>query len=231
MCGRFSYFIGSDILQRHFGIAEMPLSIQPKFNIAPNDEAHVVVKKNQNQLKVMKWGLLPHWSPEKTSSVKMINARSETIWQKSAFKHSIAKKRCIIPASGFYEWKLEKGVKIPYFFHLEDQEIMSFGGIYDVWYSDFGYTISSFSIITTEANSVVSRIHNRMPLILSQKNIEKWLDPTINVNMTNALMKPYEGHLNHYTVSQYVNNPKNKSKECIALHEYKDEFRSLDEYF
>ncbi|MCE7735124.1 MAG: SOS response-associated peptidase [Candidatus Heimdallarchaeota archaeon] len=231
MCGRFSYFIGSDVLKEYFGISKLSHNIEPRYNIAPNDEVYVVVSENQNQLKLMKWGLLPHWSPEKTSSKKMINARSETIWQKGAFKHSIAKKRCVIPASGFYEWKEDKGKKIPYFFYLEDQDVMPLGGIYDTWYSDFGYTITSFSIITTEANSVVENIHNRMPLILNQKNIEKWLDPTINEKMTNALMKPYEGHLSQYTVSSYVNSPKNKSEECISKYEYKDEFESLDDYF
>ncbi|MFV2015266.1 MAG: SOS response-associated peptidase [Candidatus Heimdallarchaeota archaeon] len=229
MCGRFSYFIGSDVLQRYFGISNLNQNIQPRYNIAPNEDAYVIV--NQNQIKLMKWGLLPHWSPDKSSSTKMINARSETIWQKSTFKHSIAKKRCVIPASGFFEWKKEKGNKIPYFLYLEDQEIMPMGGIYDVWYSDVGYTITSFSIITTSANSVMKSIHDRMPLILSYKNVEKWLDPMINRRMINTLMMPYEGHINHYTVSSYVKNPNNKSKECVTHYEYKEEYRPLDEYF
>lgn len=231
MCGRFSYFIGSDVLKKYFGISNLIHNIEPKYNIAPNEEVYVVVNQNENQLKLMKWGLLPHWSPDKTSLRKMINARSETIWQKGAFKHSIAKKRCVIPASGFYEWKQDKGKKIPYFFFLEDQEVMSFGGIYDVWYSDFGYTITSFSIITTDANSVVREVHDRMPLILSRKNVKKWLDPMINEKMTKALMRPYDGPMTNYTVSSYVNSPKNKLEECITPYEYKDEFRSLDDYF
>lgn len=231
MCGRFSYFIGNDVLKRYFRISKLSHEIEPKYNIAPNEEVFVVVNENGNLLKLMKWGLLPHWSPDKSSSKKMINARSETIWQKGTFKHSIAKKRCVIPASGFYEWKQDKGKKIPFFFYLEDQEVMPLGGIYDVWYSDFGYTITSFSIITTEANSVVGEVHDRMPLILSQKNVEKWLDPMINEKMTKALMRTYEGPMSNYTVSSYVNSPKNKLKECITRYEYKDEFRSLDDYF
>ncbi|MHA2028170.1 MAG: SOS response-associated peptidase [Candidatus Kariarchaeaceae archaeon] len=231
MCGRFSYFIGNDILQKYFQVPEISNEIQPKYNVAPNDFTFVVVNKGNNTLKQMRWGLLPHWSPNDSNSMKMINARAETVWQKSAFKHSIAKKRCIIPVSGFFEWKTLNSRKIPYFIFLKGQELMPLGGIYDVWYSDFGYTVTTFSIITTEANKTISEIHNRMPLILNQQNSEKWLDPSLNEKMVNALMRPYEGSIKHYTVSSYVNNPKNKLKECIEEFTYKEEYRSLNDYF
>ena len=203
----------------------------PRYNIAPQENVFVIVNKGTNHIQNMKWGLIPFWAPDKSIGAKMINARCETIWKKNAFKHAIKQKRCIIPASGFFEWKKEGSAKIPYFIKVSDQPIISFAGIYDHWYTEQGYAILSFAIITTDANEFVNPIHDRMPVILTEINIEGWLDLDTSNDIITKMMKPFEGKMQAYTVSSQVNNPRNKSEECIKEITIKNEFQSLDDFF
>ncbi len=231
MCGRFSYFLGSDILQKSFSLPNPPQNLTPRYNIAPNEEVTVIVKKETNIVQSMKWGLIPFWAPDKSIASKMINARSETVWDKNAFKQSIKQKRCIIPSSGFYEWKREGSSKIPYFIKVSDQDLMPIAGIYDYWYTDHGYAIVSFAIITTEPNSTLEPIHDRMPVILHKDQIEEWLDIDTNRENVSSIMRPYEGDMVAYAVSSYVNNPSNKSEQCMEEVTVKKQYETLDDFF
>lgn len=231
MCGRFSYFLGSDILQKSFSLPNPPQNLAPRYNIAPNEEVPVIIKKEANNIQKMKWGLVPFWAPDRSIGSKMINARSETIWEKNAFKDAIKQKRCIIPTSGFYEWKREGTSKIPYFIQISDKPLMPIAGIYDQWFTDHGYTIISFAIITTGSNSILEPIHDRMPVILHEEKIGEWLNLDTSREDLNSIMKPYEGEMFAYTVSSYVNNPSNKSEQCIEKVTIKKQFESLDDYF
>ena len=231
MCGRFSYFVGSDILQKTFSLPNSTQNLAPRYNIAPHEDVFVIVNKGNNQIQNMKWGLIPFWAPDKSIGAKMINARSETIWEKNSFKHAIKQKRCIIPSSGFFECKKEGQTKIPHFIKVSDQPIIPFAGIYDHWYTEQGYAIVSFAIITTDANEFVRSIHDRMPVILNKIDIESWLNLDTSKDKITDMMKPYEGEMLTYTVSSYVNNPRNKSEECIKEITIKNKFHSLDDFF
>lgn len=176
-----------------------------------------VLTSNQNDaFTYMQWGLIPFWTPQdkaKTFVINNLNAKSETIFEKKSFAPSLKSKRCIIPVTGFFESREVNKVKFPYFIYLKDEEIFSLAGIYDTWEDkETGSTINAFSIITTEANPLMAKIHNnklRMPVILTKEKEKQWISPQISDAEIKSLLQPLDDSLMlSHTVDKKVNNTK-----------------------
>ncbi|HSE84467.1 MAG TPA: SOS response-associated peptidase [Thermodesulfobacteriota bacterium] len=221
MCGRYTQTTDLETLQRRFEFSVKGVALDPRYNLAPGQEAPIVVKENERVLKMMRWGLVPHWAKEDSIGYKLINARAETITQKPSFKESFKMRRCLILADGFYEWRktAKKESKIPIRFMLKDGEPFAFAGLWDIWQKPDGDKLLSFTIITTNANDLVGRIHDRMPVILRREDEDAWLNTSSkNTDKPASLLKPYPSEMmDGYEVSTLVNSPKNDSPECIQL--------------
>jgi len=219
MCGRFTNTISIKKLAERFGFRLEDDSLAPRFNIAPGQQVPVVIRKEQNQLEMMQWGLIPFWAKEKKIGYKMINARSETLGEKPSFKGPLKRRRCLIPADGFYEWKSIPGQKkkLPMRIVLKDREPFAFAGLWDAWKDPAGEELHTFTIITTVANETLRTIHDRMPAILAPEEEAVWLDPKLTeVGPLTSLLRPYPNDkVEAYPVSERVNSPKNDTEECI----------------
>ncbi|MCX7919557.1 MAG: SOS response-associated peptidase [bacterium] len=217
MCGRFILLEPERIIQR-YAIQEKPaFSVTARYNIAPGQLVPIVIRENPIRLELMKWGLIPFWAKDPAIGYQMINARAETIAEKPSFKSALQSKRCLVPASGFYEWKEINGQKMPYLIKLKEVSLFSFAGLYDIWLDESKQEIKTFTIITTAANAFIASIHNRMPVILRPSDEEVWIDVAHkDTSRLLSLLKPYPDEaMEMYPVSTAVNNPKNDSPELI----------------
>jgi putative SOS response-associated peptidase YedK len=214
MCGRF--VIIPDNLKARFDIWGNIVEIQPNYNAAPSQHLPVVTFDGEhNQLELMEWGLIPHWSKAKQTGYSMINARMETLLEKPTYKHPFKSHRCIIPASGFYEWKKTENGKQPYYITLSDQPLIGFAGIFDIWEDKTtGSTLKSYSIITTASRGVMKEIHDRSPVILKKSHENEWLQST-NEQGLYELLKENETDLEMYPVSRLVNMVRNNTSSLI----------------
>jgi putative SOS response-associated peptidase YedK len=157
-------------------------SFPTHYNIAPSQEVPVIIRNNdgRNEVKVMKWGLVPSWAPDPSMGQKMINARSETLLEKPSFKQAVQKRRCLVPANGFYEWRRDGNRKIPMWIQFKTREPFAFPGLWDCWIDrETGKSLYSFTIITTHANALLRPIHNRMPVLYRRDRGKQWLEETI----------------------------------------------------
>lgn len=222
MCGRITLSTDKDDLQSRWGFIDpsgvLDL-IKPRYNIAPSQNSPtLVVKEDRRVLVMMRWGLVPFWAKEASIGYKMINAKSETLTEKPSFRKPFKEKRCLVLADGFYEWeKTDKKNKVPYRFVLKNRQPFAFAGLWDVWKTPEGDTLLSFTIITTRANELMERIHDRMPVILNEKDEAKWLDPEFkDTDKLSSLLQPYPSEqMVAYKVSTIVNSPKNDTPSCI----------------
>jgi len=206
MCGRFTLETTEDFYVR-FGIANRLDALTPRYNIAPGTLVPVVVRQSPNRVVLMRWGLIPHWAKDAKAGYKMINARVETLTQRAAFRGLLRAHRCLVPASGFYEWKQEGRGKMPYYIHPKAGVFVAFAGLYDMWTSPEGEEIVTFTIITKDADPVVAAVHSRMPVILAREAEEAWLDPhlTRTEDVLALLAEPPSDELEAYPVSRRVN--------------------------
>jgi putative SOS response-associated peptidase YedK len=217
MCGRFALSaITKDIEKLQQGILSK-VEIKPRFNIAPSQDIAALLNDSPEKIITVRWGLIPYWAKDLSIGYKMINARSETIDSKPSYKIPFRQKRCLIFASGFYEWKKneDKKVKTPYYFHLLNDEIFTFAGLWSFWEKG-EEPITSATIITTAANDTVKPIHDRMPAIIRIEDWEKWLSLDTDLCDLKDLLKPFPANeMDTYEVSQAVNNPSHDSPELI----------------
>lgn len=220
MCGRFRLGKGREALKKFFG-AELETDWDPRYNVAPGQSV-VTVRQDAAQpvrrLSLMRWGLIPFWAKEAAIGYKMINARSETIADKPAFREPLKSRRCLIAADGFYEWKKLEKTKQPYCFTMSDDALFAFAGIWDRWKSPEGGTVETCSILTTSANDLVRDVHDRMPVILPPESFDLWLDPGFTTREGIVeLLKPFAaGAMKKYPVSTRVNSVKNDDEDCAA---------------
>lgn len=215
MCGRFSLKSTIQAIEEEFDIEYNEVDIIPRYNIAPTQNVAVVVYDERRILKLFRWGLIPYWAKDHTIGNRLINARAETLTQKIVFKNLLKKSRCIIVADGFYEW--EKGTKNPYYFCMKTKRPFGFAGLWTKWKNPEGNTIFSCTIITVEPNSIVGKIHNRMPAILRKSYYKIWLDNSVSNEMELLkVLKPYsDEEMMAYQVSKIVNSPANDNPACI----------------
>jgi putative SOS response-associated peptidase YedK len=165
----------------------------------------------------MRWGLIPAWAKDAASSYKMINARSETAAARPAFREAMRRRRCLIPADGFYEWKRAGKEKLPYCFTLAGDAVFAFAGLWERWKNPLGEMVESCAILTTTANEIMRDVHDRMPVILAPDAYNRWLDPSFTrVEELQPLLQPYAGSMRRYRVSQRVNQVKYDDPECAA---------------
>jgi putative SOS response-associated peptidase YedK len=208
MCGRYTRKKDKDLakIMEYYGITEATVEIDPRYNIAPTQIVAAV--NQQRQLVGYKWGLIPSWAKDAKIANKLINARAETLQEKPSFRTALLKRRCLLPADGYYEWKKEDGGKQPYYFHRRDDGLFSFAGLWEEWKSPDNEIIRTCTIITTEPNELAAAIHNRMPAILKRTDEALWLDPAARVPDLVQLLQPYpDEELEAYAVSRAVNAP------------------------
>ena len=216
MCGRFAIAHIPGFFAR-FMLHDPEVELQPRYNIAPAQQVPVIVSESPNRLVVMRWGLVPFWAKDQKIGSRLINARAETITTSPAFRSSIKKRRCLVPATGFYEWMKQKGRKTPYYCHLKDDAFFAFAGLYDRWRSPDGTILLSFTIVTTSPNALISKAHNRMPVILRREDEAQWLSPgPLDAIDLKRIFMPYPaGLMEMYPVSPSVGNPRVESEEFV----------------
>ena len=221
MCGRFALKAPPRTIQEHFHLPET-IELSPRYNIAPS-QAIAVVRylqgKITRQLDLLRWGLIPHWANDIKIGYKMINARSETLAQKPSFRAAFKKRRCLIVADGFYEWKHAGRIKEPFYVQLENGAVFGFAGLWESWKSPDGNIVESCTVITTSANELTRKIHDRMPVILLPADYETWLQDSTPEQRLQQLLAPYPAEvMEMYRVSSEVNSPKNDTPACIRPH-------------
>jgi putative SOS response-associated peptidase YedK len=217
MCGRFTLDPTTKFYER-FHVSNRLEKITARYNIAPAQEVPVVIRQSPNRMMMMRWGLIPHWAKEEQTRYNMINAKAETLTERPAYRGLLESKRCIIPASGFYEWQDtgEHG-KQPYYIHADTGDYLPFAGLYDIWKNPEGEDIYSCTIITTQPTVDLKPIHNRMPVILEPDAEDVWLDPEVtDQHVLLPLLHPYTVRtLEIYKVSKAVNRAGSDSPEFI----------------
>lgn len=216
MCGRYP-FVPNPSFMQDYEIENDDFELQPNYNTAPGQTMPVVTMNSPKTLVAMQWGLIPFWAKDDSFKYKTINARSEEVDTKASFRGPIKNKRCLIPASGFYEWDKKGKEKLPYLFKLKDRENFCFAGLYDIWKDKTGKEIYSYTILTTKANRLVDQIHDRMPVILSKEDEELWADNSeYDPKVLAKLMQPYPASkMGSFRVSTNVNKPSNNTKELL----------------
>jgi putative SOS response-associated peptidase YedK len=219
MCGRFTLTIDPAHLQEAFPWAIIPNDLNPRFNIAPSQPVAVIPNTGEKIVSMYKWGLIPSWSKDPSIGERMINARSESLTEKPSFRNAYRRRRCLILADGFYEWKANLGNKSkqPIFIRLIDSIPFAFAGLWEHWSATDGSEIRSCTIITTQPNSLLETIHNRMPVILHPDSYELWISPEDRPSSElNELLVPYpSSEMLAYPVSKKVNSPLNDSPDLI----------------
>lgn len=221
MCGRFTQTAPWEKVKKEFA-AKMPESdlFKPRYNIAPMQIVPIVRDaESERTISTLKWGLVPLWSKDAEIGNRMINARAETLTEKPSFREAFAKRRCLVPTSGFYEWaKTGSGTKQPFYFYLKDKEVFGFAGLWEEWIDrESGELLETFTIITTQANEVLKPVHDRMPVIVKAANYDEWLDPKIkDTEKLKKLLAPYSAkEMASHAVSRAVNSPTADSPELI----------------
>ena len=218
MCGRFARIIPLAQIIEQFEIDTALSDLAASYNIAPGTEVAAIVIDGGKKLVTFKWGLVPSWAKEASIGNRMINARAETLKQKPSFRNALKKRRCLIIASGFYEWKKEGKEKVPVYIRLKNDSLFTFAGLYEFWKAPppDGRTIGTCTIITTEANSLLKSIHDRMPVIIKKEDHELWLDCAQDEQLVLPFLAPYPSEeMEAHEVSKTVNLPKHDGPECI----------------
>lgn len=212
MCGRFSLTPKIEQVIEKLNIINS-IELAPSFNIAPSQNI-AVVRNIDDQLNIsaMRWGLIPFWMKEIPKTAPLINARCETVASKPSFRNAYKKRRCLIPADGFYEWQKKDNAKQPFYIKLKNQDLFTFAGLWERW-ETADKVIESCTILTCEANEDMKSIHMRMPVIIDPGHYQSWFK---NENPADLLVPYPNGRLQIHPVSTYVNNPKNNDAECIA---------------
>lgn len=216
MCGRYTVrFTEATRLPVHLAQAVPPFA--PRYNIAPQQKAPVIRQADgKPKFEELVWGFRPSWLKDKNKA--QINARAETLFSKPMFKQSALSRRCLVLATGWYEWQKQPGgKKQPYAFHLEHDALFAFAGIWTRWHGEGEEAEENYAIVTTDVNPLAAKVHNRMPVVLTRESCEQWLNegPEQAAELE-ALLKPYGAKdLDAYRVSTYVNKPSNTSAECL----------------
>ncbi len=216
MCGRFAIVSPVHELIEAFGLALAPDDLPPKYNAAPSQRLPVIPNRSPRALELFRWGLVPFWAKEAKIGNRMINARSETLADKPSFKNALKRRRCLVPADGFYEWKKTADGKQPHFIKLRSGAPMALAGLWERW--DKGdEPLFSFTIVTTTPNPLMAKLHHRMPVILPERAWARWLDPDpVTPGALAGMFEPYPAdEMEAFAVSTRVNSPANDGPQLI----------------
>jgi putative SOS response-associated peptidase YedK len=221
MCGRFTLTTSVRELADLFQAMEVELpAALPQYNIPPSAQVLAVRQlpgQEGRQLVPLRWGLIPHWATDPAIGNRLINARAETAAGKPSFRDAFRRRRCLVPANGFFEWKKQGGTKEPYYLHLRDGRPFAFAGLWERWLGPSDQPVETCTILTTDANDLVRSIHDRMPVILPSDAYARWLDPQLqDPEMLQPLLRPFPAEqMAAYPVSRLVNNPRHNDAKCL----------------
>jgi putative SOS response-associated peptidase YedK len=219
MCGRYTLGRSTKDILLRYGIQQCLFELNHRYNIAPSQLVPVVMSSNSSRiLDGLKWGLIPHWVRDLSKTKPLINARAESLSEKPSFKQALARRRCIIPADGFYEWKGLSKARVPMYIKPTGEGPFSFAGLWEQWTSPDGEVLRTCAIITVAPNKLMSEIHNRMPAILNEDSEELWLTESERdvAKLSNLLQSYPEEKMAAYEVSPRVNSPAIDDEECTA---------------
>jgi len=223
MCGRYSITTAPEALRDLFAFDERP-NLAPRYNVAPTQDVPAVRRDvdGRRHLAALRWGLVPFWAKDLSIGAKMINARAETLAEKPAFRQAFAKRRCLLPADGFYEWRAGKAPRQPFRIEFEDRKPFAFAGLWERWRNPVdGAAVESVAIVTTDASDSLKALHHRMPVILQPRDFRAWLDPECDAQALRDLLRPYPdaggayGALVHYAISTAINKAGNEDPSLI----------------
>lgn len=220
MCGRFALTTSPEVIAAVFRLSDAPV-LRPRYNIAPTQDALIVrVMDGQREGELLHWGLVPFWSRDQSINARLINARSETAAGRAAFRNAFRKRRCLVPASGFFEWRREDRRKRPFYIRSSNGSPLALAGLWEEWRDPDrpdAPIMESFAILTTEPNVLMRDIHNRMPVIVDPADHDLWLDPKVDEpEMVHHLLRPAPSDwLEAVPVSNYVNSPANDGPACV----------------
>jgi putative SOS response-associated peptidase YedK len=218
MCGRYTVAVDPQLLAERFNL-ELPEEVVPRFNVAPTDPVLAVTRRSdRRELLIARWGLVPHWAKDPKGGARMINARAETLTEKSAYRSLLAKGRCLVIADGFYEWRLDPdGRKRPVRYTVDGGEPFGFAGLWTGWRDpESGDWLRTCTIVTTTANELVAPVHDRMPVILPRSAEDAWLGRDVVVEEALALLRPYPAeHMHAADASMLVNSVKNDDARLL----------------
>jgi putative SOS response-associated peptidase YedK len=214
MCGRFAFYSPSEAVAALFGVPASPI-VEPRYNIAPTQFVASIRRSEdqRNELTMLRWGLVPFWAKDPAIGNRMINARAETVAEKPSFRNAYRKRRCLILADGFYEWRKEGDGKTPFFISLANGQAFAFAGLWEQWQSkETEEILQTTTIVTTAANDLLSQVHHRMPIILEPENSTRWLDGELDLLDEVTVGSP---PLRAWPVQRTVNNARNEVPELI----------------
>ena len=219
MCGRFSLATPAQQVAEHFGLAEVP-ALSPRYNIAPTQSVAIVRRPDLREvptLEFRRWGLIPSWAKDPGIGSRMINARVETAAEKPAFRAAFRRRRCLVPADGFYEWKPHPKRRRPHHVRLAAGGPFGLAGLFESWESPEGESIESCTLLTTAANPALIPLHDRMPIIVDPERYRSWLDPDLQDpdSIHSLIRSSSSDRLVFHPVSFRVNNPRNDDSACI----------------
>ena len=220
MCGRFTIFADPGRLAERFDASLPPDGLRPRYNAAPTQSLPVLLNEGDRVIQLLRWGLVPFWAKDASIGSQMINARAETLAEKPSFRNALKKRRCLVLADGFYEWKKTTTGKAPMRISLASGEPFAFAGLWEIWDAPEGDKLRTFTIITTTPNDLVEPIHNRMPVILRPELEPLWLDNDADKDAWLDVLRPYPAELmTAYLVSKRVNFVSNDDPELAMSDE------------
>jgi putative SOS response-associated peptidase YedK len=226
MCGRFTLTLPPEVLTEVFGTeGALPDAIRPRYNVAPTDPVPIIRRETSSPedarrvLKMARWGLIPPSAKDERAGAKMINARQETLFQRAPFANAVRSRRCLVPADGFFEWKTIGKLKQPYWIRVKGARVFAMAGIWSRWRSPDGAPVDSCSVITTTPNTMIEAVHDRMPVILEEKDWALWLDPAITAReRLEPLLQPLAAEkMSMDPASTRVNSVAHDDPECLEL--------------
>jgi putative SOS response-associated peptidase YedK len=221
MCGRFTLRTPLNLLVERFHLSD-GLSLPPRFNVAPTQEVAAVrcpTGSRHRQLVLLRWGLVPSWAKDPTIGNRLINARSETVAERPAFRAAVKRRRCVVLADGYYEWQKVGKNKQPYLIRMRDERPFGMAGLWEHWSGDGSSSLETCTILTTAANQCTRLLHDRMPVLLDDDDWDLWLDERVQqIGDLEHLLQPYDSEQMVYNpVSRHVNSPRNDDPTCVQL--------------
>ena len=217
MCGRYASSANPDDLAAYFTVEEPAEEVlPPSYNVAPTDPVYVVLERHDTRrLQVVRWGLVPSWAKDPKMGSRLINARRETVRDKPAFRSAFARRRCLVPADGYFEWQSLGGRKQPYFLVARDRTPLAMAGLYEVWKAPDDTLLWTCTVLTTEAADELGHIHDRTPLLVPRGDWQRWLDPSVEDPGDDLLVPGTAGVLDAWPVSPEVGNVRNNSPHLV----------------
>jgi len=214
MCSRYFLDADGNVIAYTFRV---PLNdrIRKRYNIAPTQDAPVIrlAADGQREAAMLRWGLVPSWAKDIGVGTKMINARAEGVAEKPAFREALRKRRCLVPATGFFEWQGPPGRKQPFAITVPGAPLFAFAGLWESWRAETGEPVQTFTIVTTDANEAIAPIHDRMPVVLTPDDAETWLSGSLDE--ARALLKPFAGEVGLRAVTRRMSDVRAEGPECL----------------